>query len=132
MNTNQSKSEKPLDIAIYFRSKARSAAVAFFAWDLLRRYWNDVDYFVEAYDESVKFITADYEIYSTQNANIFNPGPAIGWYDLIVEFKRMIADLFPVIVFLKRSGWVPAEINNRSIRGDNHMLYVVENVINKD
>ena len=133
MSTNQSQPEKLLDIAIYFKSKARSAAVAFFAWDFIRRYWNDLDFFTKAdYNKLVKFIAADYEIYATRNADIFNPGRAIGWYDLIVEFKKTITDLFPVIIFLKRSGWVPERIDRRLIYGEAHMLNVIEYEINKD
>lgn len=133
MNANQSKSEKPLDIAIYFRSKARSAAVAFFVWDLVRRYWSDLDFFTKTdYNKLVKLLAADYEIYVTQNADIFNPSRVIAWYDLITEFKKTITELFPVIMFLKHGGWVPQRIDRRSIYSDNRMLNVIENEINKD
>ena len=132
MNTTQPQSEKPLDIAIYFRSKARSATVAFFVWDFVRRYWNN-DFFTKVdYDQLVKFMVADYEIYATRNADIFNPGRAIDWYDLIVEFKKTITELFPVIMFLRRSGWTFDRIDRRSIYGENHMLNVIEYEINKD
>lgn len=134
MNTTQPQSEKPLDIAIYFRSKARSAAVAFFVWDFIHRYWDcDLDFFTKGdYNQLIKFMAADYEIYATQNANIFNPGRAIGWYDLIVEFKKTVTELFPVIMFLKRSGLVPELVDRRSVCGENHMLDVIEYEINKD
>ena len=133
MSTNQSQPEKLLDIAIYFRSKARSAAVAFFAWDFIRRYWNDdLTYFVKDYDQLVKFLTEDYQLIATRNADIFNPGRAIAWYDLITEFKKMIPKLFSVMVFLKRGGLVSNKFVYQSIYGENHMLNVIENEINKD
>lgn len=76
-------------------------------------------------------MAADYEIFATRNANIFNPGRAIGWYDLFVEFKKTITDLFPVIMFLKRNGLV-SELADRPSIYENHMLNVIEYEINKD
>ncbi len=63
--------------------------VVFFVWDLVRRYWGDLDFFTKAdYNKLVKLIAFDYEIFVAHNADIFNPSRVIAWYDLITEFKK--------------------------------------------